>query len=60
MIQVFEVDQALVLEFKRKIISGIPSTLIIPNGKHDGVCEARVVGVEADLCLLYTSDAADE
>ena len=46
--QVFEVDQAPVLSYKRKILSGMSSQKIISDKKMDG-CEARVIEVEADL-----------
>lgn len=48
MAQIFEVDQALVLSFKKKIISGTSAQKMISDKKMDG-CEARVVEVEADL-----------
>lgn len=46
--QVFEVDQALVLSYKRKILSGKSSQKMISDMKMDG-CEARLIEVEADL-----------
>lgn len=48
-LQVFEVDQALVLAFKRKIISGPTARSVIPDKKLGGIGVACVVGVEADL-----------
>ncbi|CAM9366638.1 unnamed protein product, partial [Ascophyllum nodosum] len=47
---VFEVDQALVLAAKRNTLQG---TLAVSKAFSEeslgGVCEARVIGVEADL-----------
>lgn len=48
MAQVFEVDQALVLSVKKKILSGMSSQQMISETKMDG-CEARVIEVKADL-----------
>ena len=50
MLQVFEVDQALVLVVKRNIIQGaLAASNAFSEESMGGVSEARVIGVEADL-----------
>ena len=47
--KVFEVDQAVVLDFKAKILSGSSAKKLISDRRLDGVGEARVVSVKANF-----------
>lgn len=47
--KVFEIDQAVVIAFKAKIISGSLAQMMISEKRLDGVDEARVVGVMANF-----------
>lgn len=47
--QVFEVDQALVLEYKRKILSRSSLQGMTSDKKLDGIGGARVIEVQANL-----------
>ena len=47
--QVFEVDQALVLRVKNALLSKAPAEECSAEGGDDGVGQAEVIAVEADL-----------